>query len=261
MWRLWTCVFECKFILYAGYFLLEISTMAFSRNKNTSWRDAAVNAVRSVGWMFSRVQRLSPSQVQHNAIYDEEYYKFIEWSSARSRDVMADSIVRDLGPRTVVDIGCGTGALIDILRMRGVDVAGLERSDAALRMCKERGLDVARFDIGQGRLPSRLKNADVAISFEVAEHLPASLADRFVNLLTVVSKTVVLSAATPGQGGTDHLNEQPHSYWVEKLDRHGFVLNKQITERWRAEWAGKTDFWYSNNVMVFQSSQQQRRAA
>jgi hypothetical protein len=33
----------------------------------------------------------------------------------------------------------------------------------------------------------------------------------------------VFSAAIPGQGGVNHINEQPPKYWVEKFWRRGFV--------------------------------------
>src|SRR5262245_38827952 len=69
---------------------------------------------------------------RHQDIYDAEYYEFIESSAVWSREAMARSIVRDLSPRTVLDIGCGTGALIDALHGRFVQVTGLEYSDAGL---------------------------------------------------------------------------------------------------------------------------------
>jgi SAM-dependent methyltransferase len=191
----------------------------------------------------------------HQETYDAEYYEFIEFTATWSRDVMADAIVRDLAPRNALDVGCGTGALLEALRSRAVQVTGLEYSTAALEHCHQRGLDVRGFDIARHRLPADLRRIDLAISFEVAEHLPARLANRFVKLLSAASDTVVMSAATPGQGGTNHLNEQPHDYWIQKMERRDLSL------RWRTEWRGRTADWYHSNVMVFRRPRKRARAA
>jgi cyclopropane fatty-acyl-phospholipid synthase-like methyltransferase len=198
---------------------------------------------------------------RHNDIYDSEYYKHIDQSATSSREIMAETIVRDLSPRHVIDVGCGTGTLLEALRTRGVEVAGLEYADAALELCQQRRLTVRRFDIAHDSLPTKWKQRDVALSFEVAEHLPESMADRFLDVLTSASDTVVLSAATPGQGGTDHTNEQPHEYWIQKMAQRGFAMDVTTSERWRAEWQGKTAFWYHQNVMVFRKPVSRAKAA
>ncbi len=92
----------------------------------------------------------------------------------------------------------------------------------------------------------------MAISFEVAEHLPESGADRFVKLLCGLSDVIVMSAAEPGQGGNEHLNEQPHSYWIAKFESLGFKYDASLTETWRRKWAEKKAAWfYAANVMVY----------
>jgi hypothetical protein len=63
---------------------------------------------------------------------------------------------------------------------------------------------------------------DLAISLEVAEHLPAHAADGFVHLLCSLSNVVLFSAATPLQGGTEHLNEQWPEYWAQIFDRSSY---------------------------------------
>jgi SAM-dependent methyltransferase len=206
-------------------------------------------------WTFARRPQ------GHQETYDSKYYEFIEFTSTWSREAMAESIARDLAPRHAIDLGCGTGALLEALRARAVQVTGLEYSDVAIQRCCERPLKVRKFGIGRNRLPRRLRGRDLAISLEVAEHLPARLADRFVKLLTTAGDTVVMSAATPGQGGTNHFNEQPHDYWIEKMARRGFDMDHDLSLRWRAEWQGKTADWYHANVMVFRRRPKCVRAA
>jgi hypothetical protein len=49
--------------------------------------------------------------------------------------------------RRVIDVGCGTGALLEVLKDYGCTCLGLEYSEAGLKMCRSRGLDVRKFDI------------------------------------------------------------------------------------------------------------------
>ena len=63
---------------------------------------------------------------------------------------------------------------------------------------------------------------DLLLCLEVAEHLPANKAEHLVKTCASHSNTIFWSAATPGQGGYHHVNEQPHEYWIEKFAAHGY---------------------------------------
>jgi hypothetical protein len=96
---------------------------------------------------------------------------------------------------------------------------------------------------------------DVAISTEVAEHLPERFADRYVDLLTKAAPQIVFTAAFPGQGGADHVNEQPASYWIGKFSARGFAFDEPLSREWRRQWkeAGIAR-WYWMNAMIFTKS-------
>lgn len=196
------------------------------------------------------VVRTLPS---HEERYDAAYYAELDRSASRSSDAMAHSIVRDLAPRRVIDVGCGTGALLAALARRAVSGEGLEYSSAGILYCRERGLNVTRFDLEQGMPPGLTPPYDVVISMEVAEHLPERMAGDFVRLLTSLGGTVVFTAATPGQGGINHVNEQPHEYWLARFAAAGFAFDAQRSLAWRLEWTReKRAFsWYRNNLMIF----------
>lgn len=188
----------------------------------------------------------------HQYMYNPTYYQCVDNDAMRSRDAMADSIVNDLHPKTLVDIGCGTGALLEAICNRGVTAEGMEYSDAGRVMCDNRNLKVRQFNILTDAIPQDILGRDVAMSFEVAEHLPESGADRFIDLLCGLSNVVVCSAATPGQGGNEHINEQPREYWIEKFSKRGYDFESELTEAWRVLWESKkVARFYSANVMVF----------
>jgi SAM-dependent methyltransferase len=192
----------------------------------------------------------------HDTIYNREYFqRDIEVAAVRSAGPIATSILAEWKPSSVVDVGCGTGALLEALRGGGCRVFGLEYADAGLEFCRQRNLDVQKFDIERSAIADYPK-FDVAISLEVAEHLPESSANRFVGLLAGMSNRIVFTAAHPGQGGTDHVNEQPESYWIAKFGDHGFAPDFELRDRWKKHWAasGQVAGFYIQNLMIFKKT-------
>jgi SAM-dependent methyltransferase len=188
----------------------------------------------------------------HDELYDAAYYARADRHALRSAPAIAASIVEDLSPRRVIDVGCGTGALLAALQSRGVTAHGIEYSQAALDCCGRRGLTVRQLDLEQPGAPDLGGLYDVAVSMEVAEHLPARAADRLVDLLCAADRAVVFTAARPGQGGSDHVNEQPQEYWIEKFHRRGHRHDVVRSLRWQRDWkAAGVTWWYSQNLMVF----------
>ncbi len=90
------------------------------------------------------------------------------------------------------------------------------------------------------------------MSTEVAEHLPEALADYFVGLLASIAPVVVLTAAPPGQGGHDHVNEQPPDYWIVKFERLGYTHQLNVCEKLKRLWLSRAvlDI-YVRNLMIF----------
>lgn len=195
----------------------------------------------------------------HDELYNAPYFAGVDKHARQSAPVMADSIVEDLAPAHVLDVGCGTGALLAELAARGVAASGLEYSTAALEYCRTRGLDVQQVNLEE-QVPLHLADdCDVTVSMEVAEHLPGEAADGFVRLLCRAQRAVVFTAATPGQGGSDHVNEQPAGYWIAKFARQGFTYDDDRSQRWRARWHARgVTWWYARNVMVFVRQQVSR---
>jgi cyclopropane fatty-acyl-phospholipid synthase-like methyltransferase len=198
-------------------------------------------------------QPLAGTFREHNqGVYHADYFDTdVEPAALTASRVIAESVVRDLAPASLVDLGCGTGALIAGLAARGVSVVGLEYSDAGIERTRGRGVEVHRFDVRHDSVAA-YGRFDVALSTEVAEHIPERFADRLVRGLVKLGRTVVFTAATPGQGGTDHVNEQPHEYWLEKFAATGYAFDSQLSARWRDEWSrAGIQHWYWKNVMVF----------
>src|SRR5208337_2324554 len=95
---------------------------------------------------------------------------------------------------------------------------------------------------------------ELVICTEVAEHIPAEHADVLVRKLCkacAVGGAIVFTAAPPGQGGHDHINEQPFSYWEDKFGAEGFAVDREKTEQLKHEWLRLEHMpWYAQNVRV-----------
>jgi hypothetical protein len=105
--------------------------------------------------------------------------------------------------------------------------------------------------------------AELVVCTEVAEHLEADHADKLVSVLAgLAQRAIYFSAAPPGQGGTDHVNEQPPEYWIAKLERLGWPLDTARSEQVRAELRTTIlwQHWYTNNSMVFTKESARDRA-
>ena len=152
-------------------------------------------------------------------------------------------VMNRLEPRSVLDIGCGTGKSLDFFLERGLDAVGLEGSRLAIR---------------QSRCPSRItqvdlnkeinigRTFDLVWSFEVVEHIHGRYVDNLVKTFTNHGSRIVMSAARPGQGGEGHFNEQPPEYWTAKFEAAGFRLDVPLTEEL---WS--VDEMFSKNMMSF----------
>jgi cyclopropane fatty-acyl-phospholipid synthase-like methyltransferase len=207
--------------------------------------------VRRVG---DRTERFRPHDVIYSADYYAHSYDSVGEQFPRTCEVIAETVCRRLAPASVLDVGCGNGELLAAFQRRGVAVLGLEYSRAGLALAHGRGVPAQRFDLETDSLAPGQGPFDVVVSTEVAEHLPESCADRYVATLCAATRRwVVLTAATPGQGGTDHVNEQPREYWIDKLRTRGLALRRDLTDEWSAAWkAAGVCVWYHANLMVFE---------
>jgi SAM-dependent methyltransferase len=181
--------------------------------------------------IVSRLER----GAETDAVYDGYYYDTdVDPLMLPSADAIALSMHRKFAPRSVIDVGCGTGALLLSLEQLGIDCLGFDYAAAALERCRRRGLTARRLDIERDAFPT--ERADLVVSTEVAEHLAESSADRYVDLLTTLAPIVIVTAAVPGSRGKDHVNEQPNEYWIAKFEERGFAYDFELTMRMRDEW-------------------------
>ncbi len=201
------------------------------------------------GWKYGNAS--------HDQIYDKSYFQGVEQSIQESVDAIADSIVSSFAPKTVIDVGCGTGALLDSLRTGGVTPYGIEYADQALAFCRRRQLPVRQLDLtNKSQTDEITGHFDVAISMEVGQQLPTDVADQYVDLLCRLSDVVVFSSDVPGGFDRRPINEQRREYWIDKFVERHFEFDAATTKKWQSVWKekGTTPFFHENlSVFRFQS--------
>ena len=109
-----------------------------------------------------------------NAVYDElAAVEDTHWWFLGRRRILQDVLRHRLGPgaagRSIVDVGCGTGGMLGMLREFGT-VTGLDASPIAVHYCE--GRFGGSVDVRLGRIPDDIPDgADVITAFDVVEHL------------------------------------------------------------------------------------------
>jgi SAM-dependent methyltransferase len=158
----------------------------------------------------------------------------------------------EFGPfRSVIDVGCGVGTWLRVFRELGVElIRGVEGGwdEQAPLVSPDESLtciDLAAFDVPHP------PTFDLALSLEVAEHLPACRAEGFVSNLTELAPVVLFAAAVPYQGGRGHQNEQWPGYWAELFRRRGYLAVDAVRRRiWDLP---EVLPWYAQNLLFFAS--------
>lgn len=191
------------------------------------------------------------------SLYDRLFYQRQMDLSLSSASRIVPFLVDRLSPGSVVDVGCGVGQWLKTFHecgvrdLLGVDGDHVDRSLWALPMARFRAMDLtAPHPVG--------RRFDLAMSLEVAEHLPEKHAGDFVAYLCRLAPVVMFSAAIPGQGGVGHINEQWPEYWANHFLCHGYrPIDMVRPVFWQA-----TDiaWWYIQNTIIYASPEALQRS-
>ena len=150
-------------------------------------------------------------------------------------------------PNSILDVGCGLGNWIQVAKQLGVkEVTGVDGSYVNRSLLKISADEFVEKDLTK---PFNLqKKYDLSICLEVAEHLPDSSADGLIESLTKHADVILFSAALPGQGGQNHINEQWPEYWQKLFTKYDFEMLDYLRPKiWNNQ---KIERWYRQNMFL-----------
>jgi len=194
--------------------------------------------------------RADPCMMTNEGAYSAAFYSRNRTVAGRSADAVVPAVIEIVQPRSVVDVGCGAGAWAaafihyGVSEVLGVDGDWVDR--AALAVPVDRFLACDLTSPFADRIGRRF---DLAVCLEVAEHLPPDHGERLVMSLTQLADTILFSAAVPGSGGTNHVNERWPTWWARVFAAAGFQMIDALRLRfWEDE---RVAPWYRQNMFLY----------
>lgn len=169
--------------------------------------------------------------------------------------LVLDYLVARYGVRSLVDVGCGPGGVLDQCEQRGVEARGIDGDPAlpdrpdlirhdytsgALRLEYHRGLGRPQnWHVHPMDATDERKTIDLCWCVEFVEHVRPQYIPNFFATFRCC-RALLLSHAVPGQGGHHHVNEQPPHYWEQLLKADGWFevvpasewVRRNATNQW-----------------------------
>src|SRR5882724_1900427 len=164
-------------------------------------------------------------------LYDKEYFEKhfnppYNRSQARWFDFfnhIAEELVRSLKPRTILDVGCAIGFLVEAFWRRGVRAYGIDLSEYAIDQVPEDLKGFCAVNSVLEPLPEEFpRTYDLITCIEVLEHM--SHDEGQVAVKNIASKTrCILFSSTPHDlTEPTHVNVRPVIYWLQSFAEVGF---------------------------------------
>jgi len=151
-------------------------------------------------------------------------------------------------PASYLDLGSGTGAMVNMARKVGLDAYGVDVINGPEHWFVHADLN----------RPLTLDRRFALVTcLEVAEHLDDGAAPVLVDTIArhvAPGGILVFSAAPPGQGGEHHTNLLPAYVWRSLLHERGVSYREDYTRQLAALWtlvSGPASAWLCVNVQVF----------
>lgn len=130
-------------------------------------------------------------------------------------------------PKTYIDIGCGIGTMVKTAARLGVHAKGIDVIEVAVEPTDP------PYYFEQHDLNTMYRcneEFDLVTCLEVAEHLDnGKPLCKSLSYLVKLGGILVFTAATPGQGGIDHISLLPPSNWRGWLVDNGLTYSRQLT--------------------------------
>jgi len=172
-------------------------------------------------------------------------------SASQSAKVIVPILCEKIRPRSVIDIGCGVGDWLSEFLKNGIEIVKgydgdwVPRDNLIIPHQLFYPLDF------YSKFPKEEK-FDLAICLEVVEHVSMDVSEKILDFMCMTADVIFFSAAVPGQGGYEHINEQFQDFWIDQFKVRGFTAYDYVRPKiWMNE---KVSFYYQQNGFIFANS-------
>ena len=176
---------------------------------------------------MGEVTKIEGLERENDLLYNERYYQNYngdnygrneKWFSFFGN--IADNIVEKIQPKTVLDIGCAYGLLVESLRDRGCEAFGIDVSDYALSRARN---DIVKYLSVDTILRPMSRKFDLIVTIEVIEHIKEEDCETAIQNMCAAADSVLLATTPDDFDDPTHFNVQPPVYWVKQFAKFGFV--------------------------------------
>ena len=147
---------------------------------------------------------------------------------------------KELKIESMIDVGCGTGGMVDLALDLGIDAIGIDGDDTI-----ERTVPIIIHDYRE--MPPEM-GADLIWSVEFVEHMDSQYIYNFMQTFKQ-GKYVCMTHAPPNSKGHHHVNCQPEGYWVDKMEEFGLCFLPKLTKEIRKRSTMERDFMRRHGLM------------
>jgi SAM-dependent methyltransferase len=147
-------------------------------------------------------------------------------------------LVGTLSVKTMVDVGCGPGGMVELANQLGVYAYGID-GDAGVHPDF-----LHNFEDG----PLLVDKVDLAWSVEFLEHIEEQYLD---NVFSVFKQSRFVFCTANPKPGPWHFNCQPFVYWVYQFRLRGFEFNSKMTEEIKASSTMNREFVEDTGMFFF----------
>lgn len=154
---------------------------------------------RSVWLVLSGIRHLFAEPLPKRPFFDISYSTYWQDRGEGLSNPELIQLCTELTPprSRVLDFGCGSGELLSNLsRIRKVEGLGLDLSEQAVQMTREKGIEAKVFRLSKPDDLSALGTFDLAFATEVLEHTP--LSEMILVALSTVAETTVVTIPNTG---------------------------------------------------------------
>lgn len=130
----------------------------------------------------------------------------------------------NVGHKSILDIGCGPGGMVELAHNKGMRSKGVDGDYTLTRFDSEHFII---HDYTKGS-PIIEEKYDLAWSVEFLEHVEEKYMENYMDTFKKCC-TAVVTYAPPGWNGHHHVNLQEEDYWISNFENHGFKLNETLT--------------------------------